>query len=281
MEPHSALQNAPSRNGSSSVRRAISILDALVDSTADGQEIPLAQLATLTGLSKPTVLRLLAALGDSSLVRRTSGGYALGLRTVTYGEAYLAGSDLQRVARAVLTQLTQETGETAHLVLFDEPEVVYIDKVDSPSAVRMHSRIGNRAPAYCTAVGKAILAWVPDELLARVLAEPMPRRTPNTLTDPARLREDLQRTRERGWAMDDVENEPEIRCVGAPIFAHLGDAIAACSVSGPALRLTQPRASELGPIVARAAAEISRLLGAPGHPDPDRRPRPPHLEEPS
>jgi DNA-binding IclR family transcriptional regulator len=262
------MQNNRGRNNSSSLRRAIGVLDALVTPTAAGKAVPLAQLAVLTGLSKPTLLRLLDALSDCGLVCRTADGYALGLRTLTYGEAYLAGTDLPRVARPALTELAAQTGETAHLVVFDEPEVIYIDKVDSSSAVRMHSRIGHHAPAYCTSVGKALLAWLPDDVVTRVLAQPLQRRTPNTLTDPKLLRNDLELTRQRGWALDNVENELEIRCVGAPIIGRGGAAIAACSVSGPDLRLTLTRASQLGPLVARAAAHISRLLGAPEQPKP-------------
>jgi DNA-binding IclR family transcriptional regulator len=178
------------------------------------------------------------------------------------GEAYLAGIDLRSVARPILEELVADTGETAHLVVFDEPYVVYVDKVDSPSAVRMHSRVGGRMPLYCTAAGKAMLAWLPDDVVDRVLAEPTPARTAHTLTSAGAVRADLEVIRARGWSLDDVENEAEIRCVGAAIFDRSGAVVAACSLSGPDQRITSERAYDLGPRVRAAADAIGRCLGA-------------------
>jgi len=255
---------APQRNSSSSLRRALRILDALVEPTATRRPLSLAELSVDAELNKATALRLLAPLCDNALVAKTADGrYLLGVRAATLGEAYLAGLDLRTVAGPVLEDLAVRTGETAHLVVFAEPEVVYVHKVDSPSAVRMHSRIGARMPAYCTGVGKAMLAHLPRAVVDRVIAHGLPQRTPRTLTDAAALHADLERTRLRGWAIDDVENEPEIRCVAAPIFDRSGTVTAACSLSGPQTRITRQRTKELGPLVAEAAAEISRQLGAP------------------
>lgn len=255
---------SPQRNSSTSLRRALRILDALVEPTAARRPLSLAELSAATGLNKATALRLLAPFCETGLVERAADGrYQLGVRAATLGEAYLAGLDLRAVAGPVLEELVACTGETAHLVVFAEPEVVYVHKVDSPSAVRMHSRVGARMPAYCTGVGKAMLAHLPRAVVDRVVAHGLPPRTPATLTDRAALEADLARTRARGWAIDDVENEPEIRCVAAPIFDRSGAVAAACSLSGPLTRISRPRTKQLGPMVAAAAAEISRQLGAP------------------
>jgi DNA-binding IclR family transcriptional regulator len=126
----------------------------------------------------------------------------------------------------------------------------------------MHSRIGGRMPLYCTAAGKAMLAWLPADVVDRVLALPTPARTEHTLTTATAVRENLAVVRERGWSMDDVENELDIRCVGAAVFDRSGAVVAACSLSGPDQRITPSRALDLGPRVRAAADAISRRLGA-------------------
>lgn len=256
------MQNATERNRSSSLRRALGILEALIEPTASGQRLSLAELATATGLNKVTALRLAEPLQEAGLVSRDGEGrFALGVATLTLGEAYLAGVDLRLVARPVLEGLVEESGETAHLVVFEEPYVVYLDKVDSPSTVRMHSRVGGRMPLYCTAAGKAMMAWLAEDTVGRLLALPMPARTSQTLTSPDAVRKDLGVIRQRGWSLDDVENELDIRCVGAPIFDRSGKVVAACSLSGPDQRITPERAMALGPRVLAAADAITRALG--------------------
>jgi len=258
------MQNTePERNRSGAVRRALGILEALVEPSASGHPVSLAELARTTGLNKATLLRLSEPLQEAGLVSRDGlGHFALGVGALRLGEAYLAGVDLRGAARPILEELVADSGETAHLVVFDEPYVVYVDKVDSTSAVRMHSRIGGRMPLYCTAAGKAMLAWLPGETVDRVLALPTPPRTERTLTSAAAVRENLAVIRERGWSMDDVENEPDIRCVGAPVFDRSGAVVGACSLSGPDQRITPSRALELGPRVRAAADAIGRRLGA-------------------
>ena len=259
------MQNGPGEhNRSGSVRRALGILEALVEPSATGHALSLVELARATGLNKATLLRLSEPLQEAGLVGRDGQGhFGLGVGALRLGEAYLAGVDLRAAARPILEELVAESGETAHLVVFDEPYVVYVDKVDSPSTVRMHSRVGGRMPLYCTAAGKAMLAWLPAEIVDRVLALPTPARTEHTLASAAAVREDLAVIRERGWSMDDVENEPDIRCVGAAIFDRSGAVVAACSLSGPDQRITPSRAVELGPRVRVAADAIGRRLGAP------------------
>jgi DNA-binding IclR family transcriptional regulator len=269
MNLSSAVQNVPGdeaareRNRSGSLRRALSLLEALIEPSADGRGLLLTELAEITGVNKATLLRLSEPLIEAGLVARDAKGrFALGVGALRLGEAYLAGVDLRSVARPILEELVADTGETAHLVVFDEPYVVYLDKVDSPSAVRMHSRVGGRMPLYCTAAGKAMLAWLPPDVVDRVLELPTPPRTEHTLTSATAVRADLEVVRSRGWSLDDVENEAEIRCVGAAVFGRLGEVVAACSLSGPDLRITAERARELGPRVRAAADAIGRRLGA-------------------
>ena len=235
-----------------------------MEPSAAGRSLTLAELTVATGMNKVTVLRLAEALLDCQyLTRHPDGGYSLGVAVVRLGSAYTAGLDLRSVARPVLEDLVQKSGETAHLVVFSGASAVYLDKYDSPSAVRMHSRVGQSITLYSTASGKALLAWLAPDVVESLLDQPLEARTSATLTSLDELLADLEVTRRRGWSLDDVENEEEIRCVGAPIFDHTGAVSAACSLSGPIQRITRERAEELGPLLAAAAARISLSLGAP------------------
>ncbi|MGW0707129.1 IclR family transcriptional regulator [Streptomyces sp. NPDC002643] len=254
----------PRRNSSSSLRRALSILMYLAADDSHPHGTSLTDLATGLSMSKSTVLRLIAPLRAERLVDQDpeSGHYRLGPQNALLGQLYLERLDIRRTASPLLHQLAQDVREAVHLVSFDMPEIVYIDKVESPQAVRMHSRVGGRQPAYCTATGKAFLAHAPEDVLDAVMAAGMPARTPATLTSPEELHAELARIRERGYAVDDVENERDIRCVAAPAFNHSGTVVTAVSISGPASRVTHDRLAEIGrQVIATAQALTDRLGG--------------------
>ncbi|MGP3963711.1 IclR family transcriptional regulator [Nonomuraea sp. 3N208] len=252
------LALVPERNQSASLRRALAVLDHVRERPG----LSLTQLAEAAGLPKSTVLRLTVPLIEARLLERDrrTGAYRLGHGTLRLGQAYLATLDLRAVAAEESHRLMSEVRETVHLVVYDPPHVVYIDKVENDANVRMASRIGSRGAAHCTAVGKAILAWQPEDALAELTLEP---RTKHTIIDHDRLRAELAHIRRRGYAVDDRENEPEVRCVAAPIFNHNDAVAAAISVSGLTSRITAARVRELGPLVAGTAARISRKLGSP------------------
>jgi DNA-binding IclR family transcriptional regulator len=255
---------ASTRNRSSSLRRALTIIDFVAEFTGDSGGPRLAEISAGVGLNKTTILRLLAPLLDDGLITYTadSARYRLGPRTAYLGSVYLERLDLRDIARETLVALVEESGETAHLVVLEGLEVVYVDKVESPSQVRMYSRVGSRLPAYCTSVGKAFLAHLPQSMIPRVAENGMPRRTPNTITTEEGLRAELAAIREQGFAVDDVENELGIRCVGAAVFDHANAPVAAISISGPDTRVTRDRVPELGGLISRAAIELSgRLSG--------------------
>ena len=253
------------RNNSSSLRRALNILEVVARFQSQGTEGPdLTMLAESTELSKSTVLRLMEPLLEAGLLSQTpsSGVYCLGPRTAYFGGIYLETLDLRTAARDLLEEAVAVTSETAHLVAKDGVDVTYIDKVESPRAVRMYSRIGGRMPMYCTGAGKAILAYSNGSILAEVLSMGMPARTPNTITDGKRIQQDLENIRMRGYSIDDVENEIGIRCVGAAVFDHAGEAIAAVSISGPDNLVTKDRVEELGKIVLATANQLSERFGS-------------------
>jgi DNA-binding IclR family transcriptional regulator len=252
------------RNQSASLRRGLALLGYVRDHAGDGRGVDLSRLAQDLSLSKSSVLRLATPLIEADLLARDreTGAFRLGHGALRLGQAYLSRLDLRGVAAPHAHQLMRATGHTVHLVVYDAPHVVYVDKVENETNVRMASRVGSRAPAHSTGVGKAILAWLPPEGLDEVLAGPLVAATPYTITDPDRLRAELTRVRGRGYAVDDRENEPEVRCVASAIFDHTDSVAAALSVSGLSSRLTTARVRELGPLVAGAAGRISEQLGA-------------------
>ncbi|WP_017627674.1 IclR family transcriptional regulator [Nocardiopsis chromatogenes] len=263
---------APRRNASVSLRRALAILEFVRSTPAASGGATLTQLAEGVGVNKSSVLRLSAPLLEAGLLARDrdSGRFRLGPAALSLWQAYLDQMDLRSVASDHLRHLMRRTGHTCHLVLLDGHDVVYADKVENTTTVRMASRIGARMPAHRTAVGKAILAFAPPDLVRDVLEEGLSPATPRTVTDPEVFVEELRRVRERGYAIDDRENEPEVRCVAAPVFDHNRDPIAAISVSSLVSRLPAARVRQLGPQVAAVAARISADLGAPAAPPPPR-----------
>lgn len=228
--------------------------------------LALEELLVKTGWPRATLLRVLDALRDSRLVEASGDGYTLGIGCLALGRAYLDGLDLRQESASALAQLTKSLNETSHLGVLNDLLVVYVEKVEGTRSVRMHSSIGATNPLYCTGVGKAMLAYSGDELLERVLAAGLQRRTDRTLVSERALRDDLEATRRRGFAVDDQENEPDIRCAAAPIFDHDGHVAAGLSVSIPTFRFPDSELARVGRLVLEAAAQISRRLGYREHP---------------
>lgn len=245
------------------VDRALAILETL---KAAGEALGVTELGARVGLHKSTVYRLLATLARHGYVQQdpATERYSLGLKLVELGTAVLDHLELRELARPYLKRLMEASQEVAHLVVLQDGDVVYIDKVECPGPVKMYSQLGRRAPAHATAVGKALLAFLPPAQVEAILARGLPRLTPHTITDPERLRTELHLVRERGYAVDNEENELGIRCVAGPIFNHTGQVVAAFSISGLAMRLTVPRLEGLAGLVCRTSQEISARLGYQG-----------------
>jgi len=246
-----------------SVARALTLLDALGDSQG---EVGVAELSKRVGLHVSTAHRLLATLVVHGYARQNpdTGRYALGAKAFHLAESYLGQMDLRRVVRPVLERLSQESGETANLVILDGREALYLDKVESPQSLRIFSRIGRRAPLHCTAVGKVLLAAEPWETVRRLLGRgPFERLTARTVTSAAQLRVEIAKVREQGVALDFEECEEGARCIAVPVRNARGETVAAVSVSGPALRMSAQRIRDLVPIVLRTGGEASAHLGCP------------------
>lgn len=240
------------------VLKALSLLDLI----ADQPNLTLSELGRLAGVPAPTALRLLRALQEASYVEVDQDGrYRLGIQCLVLGSTYMENLDLRSEARVELENLAEETGETVHLGVPDGTEVVYVDKVETSHSVRMYSRVGASSPMYSSGIGKAILSEAETDLITAVTAAGMPRRTDNTITDPERLQTELDEIRERGYAVDDVENEEGIRCAAAAVLRADGTPLAAVSISGPTTRITPERIPALGEAVMGVADRLSERMG--------------------
>jgi DNA-binding IclR family transcriptional regulator len=247
--------------GSQTLDRSLRALLRIGESGPRG--LTLAECSATLGYSKPTVHRILRTLEARGFLGfdRERGRYTLGVANLRLGMAFLEQLDLRDAALPILRELGERTGETVHLGVLDGSDVVYIEKVESKHAVRMFSQIGRTMPAYSTGVGKAILAFLPDDELEQALPERLEPRTAATITNRQELRKHLAGVRRRGYSTDDIENEEGIRCVGAPVFDHTGAVCAGVSVAGPASRVTPDRSRELTELVQSAALAISRRIG--------------------
>ncbi len=243
-----------------SVRRAIRILEAF----REGSSPTVTELARDLKLPKSSVYELVSTLAAEGLVIKedSTSRYRPGLRLLELARAVDHELEVRQVARPLIEKLRDEFNETVQLTVLDGEEILYVDGCESSRQLRTFFQFGDRAPLYCTALGKAILANLPSRQRERYLRRRgLKAFTPKTLTDPAALRRELQRTAARGYSIDDMEHEEDVRCVGAPIRDRDGRAFAAISVSGPAHRLKPGRDRELARRVLAAAEEISRALG--------------------
>ncbi|GAB6180025.1 IclR family transcriptional regulator [Desulfotomaculum defluvii] len=251
------------RNGQTvqSLERALKILEVL-GSYQKG--LGVTELAHEVDLHKSTVHRLLATLAQRGFVEQDSDTerYKLGLKIIELSNKMLTNMEVRQEARPFLEELMQFANEVVHLCVLRQGEIVYIDKVECPSTIRMYSQIGRRGPIHSTGVGKAILAFLPQEEVVKMLKEKgMPRKTPNTITDIDEMIKHLAEIRLQGYSIDEVENELGIRCVAAPVWDHSGQVIASISIAGPESRVTRERVPELAAKIKEAGLKISYRLG--------------------
>ena len=246
------------------MEKTLAVLDAL------GDHERIADIVQATGLHKSTVHRILQDFARLGFARATEQGtYQGGARILGLAGRVLARTDAAERARPRLAVLQAECRGTVHLALLDGDEAVYVAKVEGAKPYRMASRIGMAVPLHCTAIGKAVLAALPEPEVRALLTRTGPvARTPDTLTDPDRIVAHLAGVRDRGWAVDEQENEAGVRCVGAAVVDHTRRVVGAVSVSQLVSDPDGRPPAEVGPRVAAAAADISRALGAPVTPVP-------------
>ncbi len=258
------------------VDKALNALDFL---GVFGGQVGVRELAEYLGVDKSSTHRLLTTLERHSYVAQDpiTGKYQLGMRVFEAGAVVLDQMNLRAAARPHLERLAQDTGDVAHLAVENGGQCVYVDKVVGPQAIPMASQLGWRKPLYCTGLGKALLAHLPDYRIDQILqAEELRPLTPNTITDPVRLTAVLAEIRGMGVAHDWEEIEVGLRCVAAPVRGTSGQVVAAISVAGPTARFSLERVPRLIKLVRDAADAISQdlafALGQPRPPQAGHRP---------
>jgi IclR family acetate operon transcriptional repressor len=268
MTPHQkdfqeTAQRLKDSRASTTVAKAAFILEILASRADTG--ISQSELTALIKLPKSSTFRYLVTLEELGLAERKDGDrFCLGAKVIEMAGNYFAKSDIRNESLPVMNDLAEITGETIHLAIPFGSEVVYIAKIESRHTLAMASYIGSRLPMYCTALGKAILAYSSPSLIESILSGELKALTNHTIVSKAILNSELVTVRSRGYAIDNQENEYGICCVGAPILDFSKKAIGAVSISGPLDRLSVERANEFGPLLRERILKISRRWGYVG-----------------
>ena len=229
-----------------------------------GGQLSVSEIAEMTGMARSTAHRWVAVLRDTGLLDqdRNRDVYRLGLRLIHLGNVALNGMDISREARPVVESLSRAGGEMGRLYLFDGNQMIFVTRTMGGRAGRYNATtVMETSPCYCSGVGKAVLAFQPEEVVERIIAQGLHQYSENTLTDPDALREDLRLTRERGYSLNNGEMDSSERCIGAPVRNPAGRIIAGLSLSSTPRRLTDDRIPALSALVMRHAEALSIQLG--------------------
>jgi DNA-binding IclR family transcriptional regulator len=225
-------------------------------------------MARSFGINKATSHSILRTLQEHGYVQQNpqNSKYRIGFKILELGTKLLDAVDLRRQARPFLEALRDATSETVNLMIYDELAEdccgVYADILQSRHVLRMVAQVGTREELHCTGVGKAILAFLPEDTIRRLLGKrSLPRKTPRTIVDPGELLRHLAAIRRCGYAVDNEESEPGIRCVGAPLFDHRNRVAGSVSIAAPSIRFTLQRCKIIAPMVVATAEKISQTQG--------------------
>ncbi len=245
-----------------SVDHALDVLEAF---HGDEDELGITELSRRLKLHKNNIFRILATLTNRGYMEqnRTNDNYRLGLKTLELGQTYIRHAGLLKVARPIMEKLGEQINENIYIGILKGKFAFYLDVVESDHTVRVLSRVGCRVPTYCSAIGKAQLAYESMENILEVLnKKELKSFTPNTITDRDRILDHLELIKELGYAVDDEEWDEGVRCVGAPVCDYTRKVVAALSISAPSVRLsTNKIKKEYVPLLKKASAEISKQLG--------------------
>lgn len=247
--------------------RSLDILELFTDGR---DSISAPEVVEELGLPRTSVHELLHTLAGRGYLRQSGevpGRYHLGLQLFRLGSAYAERMDAAKVGHRIARRLGASCNETVHVAVLDQAHVVYIAKVDSSHAVRMVSALGGRVPAHCTALGKALLSELTErEVRTRLGDGPLEAMTANSITDVARLLDEVAGVRKAGVAVEICESNPDVCCVAAPVRDRDDQAVAAISVSVPLHRWSDALREELEALVVSGAVDFTAALGGrPAH----------------
>lgn len=252
----------PGRTGGiKSIVKAARVINMLADA---GEPLSLAQMSANMAISKSTLHGIISTLVDVKFVvqEQHSGRYRLGMRLFEIGNAISSQWNVRKIAYPYIQQIVAEVGETVHMAVLHDYEVLYINKQESTSSIRIVTDIGMKLPAHCTGLGKALLSGMSRlELQFMVKSKGLPKHTDSTITDFEDLWEEMKLIRSRGYATDEQEFVEGLSCIAVPVFNHAGEIIAALSISGPVSRMQGDKLRQCRESLLKASAAISEQMG--------------------
>lgn len=244
-----------------SVDRALTILELLAGYT---EGLGITDISIKSDLHKSTVHRLLVTLIYKGFVIKDdeTNKYNISLKLYELGAMRIESTDILNASKTHIKELMKAVNETVHLVIRDNNDIIYIDKVEANNTIRMTSTVGKRSPLYCTSVGKAILAFMPIEEVEEIWRNiNIKSLTKKTIVDFDKFKNELEKIRKVGYAEDDEENEIGVRCIGAPVFNRSGSVEGAISISGPSIRVKKDSVESIAKEVIKYSKLISKELG--------------------
>lgn len=246
-----------------SIDRAISILKCFNERK---RELKLSEIADELGLNKSTAHGIINTLKFHGFIDQDekTQKYRLGLYLIGLGELVVNSLDARAIGYPIIDEMCQNLGETVHVCVLDCTDVVYIDKKECDNSIRISTKIGSRYPAYCTADGKVMIAYLDKSKQMRIIPDEIPQFTPNTITDKMELINKLDKIKEDGYAIDNEEYEIGLICVAAPVLDHSGVAKYGISITGPTIRMTEEKITEAIKLLKNAVHKISCGIGYRG-----------------
>lgn len=243
-----------------SVDRAITILKCFNERK---KELKLSEIAEQLGLNKSTVHGIINTLKFHGLVEQDekTQKYRLGLYLISLGETVINSIDVRSIGYPLIEEVCETLEETVHVAVLDCMDVVYIDKKECDNSIRISTRIGSRFPAYCTADGKVMIAYLDLKKQMRIIPDDIPKYTKNTITDKMELINKLVEVKENGYAIDNEEYETGLVCVAAPILDHTGEVRYGISVTGSSQRMTEEKIAISIKLLKDVSERISRRIG--------------------
>jgi len=252
-------------NPATAIDRALGILEA-ISRRSDG--LTNSEISRKLAIPKSSASYILRALERRGYLHRgrEDGKYRMGLKVLDLGHGVAIGLDLRTVARPILQDLVRRVNLTAHLAILENGEAVYIERVEAPGFIRMNTWVGRRMFIHATSIGKALATGLPRTEVEAILAEHgLVKRTPKTITQPARYLKELEKVRVQGYAIDDEENSVGVRCLAAPVYNAMGGVEAAIGVSGTVAMVNSATLPKFSEAVRDAARRISAKLGYSAH----------------
>ncbi|NQT01987.1 MAG: IclR family transcriptional regulator [Planctomycetes bacterium] len=243
------------------IEKALDVLEIFL---AHDDDIGLSEIASLSGFNVATTHRIVLTLVKRGYLnqKQKRQKYSLSTKFLQYSNLLSRRMKIRDIAFPIVDALNKMVGESVNIAILDRNEVVYIEHIETNKSLRIFTQVGNRAPLYCTGVGKIFLAHMGDDELQKALnsTDLLPH-TPNTITDIKRLKKELELVKTEDVAIDNEEMEIGVKCIASPVKNSEGSVTAAISVSGPTARLSNKRVNEIKTLVKSCAVEVSRALG--------------------